>query len=562
MTPSENYTPSADQLSEQMDSIDKSQESMTKLSEHENDSSYNNELNQELSNNTDPKVTDAVNANKEESNEWDTHTIWESYTLAWLRDFWMLGKDVTLTEVKTYTKPDWSEWKMWISDQWDEYDLTYFKEARERPQNNKQKEEVVEKELTPEERHDNIVQELTNSNYYSMIDAWQNPNSFAIPWSEMDIEMKRYKAEYASKNWNEWIKTRSIEFNDNNELSKEALNWQDPDGFNKVHAEEWISDTTKDTLAQYAKENGVDLTEEQKNNITKWTDHNWKPVFVINHPDYWEIEIWSSSEVEDVTVKEEKEEVTTNELSKEALNWNDPDGFNKVHAEEWISDTTKDTLAQYAKENGVDLTEEQKNNITKWTDHNWKPVFVINHPDYWEIEIWSSSEVEDVTVKEEKEEVDNVTVKENTKEENPWFNQEELAILERTKEWTLTDKDKADIMFSDNNDFKEQWEQISEAQTVKNHNKENNKDSDKIASEKPVEVYNNNWKPDEIKSKMIWSLEKYKEYSSAIKDIYNTKGMTLKDQQRVKNDPNTRMITYSKNEKWDQIMNVIKKKVS
>jgi hypothetical protein len=69
MTPSENYTPSADQLSEQMDSIDKSQESMTKLSEHENDSSYNNELNQELSNNTDPKVTDAVNANKEESNE-------------------------------------------------------------------------------------------------------------------------------------------------------------------------------------------------------------------------------------------------------------------------------------------------------------------------------------------------------------------------------------------------------------------------------------------------------------------------------------------------------------
>jgi hypothetical protein len=47
-------------------------------------------------------------------------------------------------------------------------------------------------------------------------------------------------------------------------------------------------------------------------------------------------------------------------------------------------------------------------------------------------------------------------------------------------------------MFSDNNDFKEQWEQISEAQTVKNHNKENNKDSDKIASEKPVEVYNNN----------------------------------------------------------------------
>jgi hypothetical protein len=67
MAPNENYTPNADQLSEQMDSIDQSQESMTKLSEHENDSSYNNELNQELSNNTDSKIVDAINANKETS---------------------------------------------------------------------------------------------------------------------------------------------------------------------------------------------------------------------------------------------------------------------------------------------------------------------------------------------------------------------------------------------------------------------------------------------------------------------------------------------------------------
>ena len=92
----------------------------------------NNLLSDTVTNENEKRELENVSYN------WKEYKVWESYTLEWLRQFWLHGKNVVLNKIETYTDESWKEWMMWFSDDGDKYNLSFFWDLREKWKNNEE----------------------------------------------------------------------------------------------------------------------------------------------------------------------------------------------------------------------------------------------------------------------------------------------------------------------------------------------------------------------------------------------------------------------------------------